>query len=163
MEGENSILVRRLFEVAGRVFNAYAFFLFLKAIKGASSSWRLSKICSLPIYDQPLNSLRDGEKQEASKFSPSDDELTNPERFLLPTISFARPPTALLPSPLPPYPLSYSPDDATAALPSSSFDRRPQCLHPLPLILPLPSTPPSPLSPFSIAAIATSTATLSSH
>ncbi|GMN57822.1 hypothetical protein TIFTF001_026932 [Ficus carica] len=59
--------------------------------------------------------------------------------------------------------LSHSPGDTTAALPSSSFDRRPQCRHPLSLILPLPSTPPStppsPLSPFSTAAAATSVAT----
>ncbi|GMN47656.1 hypothetical protein TIFTF001_016835 [Ficus carica] len=49
------------------------------------------------------------------------------------------------------------------ALPFSSFDRRTQCRHPLPLILPTPSTPPSPLSLFFAATVATSTATLSSH
>ncbi|GMN22115.1 hypothetical protein TIFTF001_047375 [Ficus carica] len=70
---------------------------------------------------------------------------------------------APLPSPPPPYPLSYSPGDAADALPSSSFDRHPQRHHPLPFILPSPSTPPSLLSPFSIAVVATSTDTMSSH
>ncbi|GMN57148.1 hypothetical protein TIFTF001_026261 [Ficus carica] len=44
--------------------------------------------------------------------------------------------------------LSHSPGDAAAALPSSSFDRRPQHRYPFSLILASPSTPPSPLSPF---------------
>ncbi|GMN61062.1 hypothetical protein TIFTF001_030144 [Ficus carica] len=106
-----------------------------------------------------------GEGQEHSKLSFVYCATVQRSTFLLlPIISFACPPTAPLPSPPAPYPLSYSPGDAAAtALPSSSLDRRPQCRHPLPLILPLPSTLPSPLSPFSATAVATSTATLSSH
>ncbi|GMN67642.1 hypothetical protein TIFTF001_036702 [Ficus carica] len=92
--------------------------------------------------------------------------LSTTQIFLLHTISFACPPTVPQPAPPPfsppPSPLSYSPSDA-AVLSYSLFDRRPQHRLPLSLILPSPSTPPSPLYTFLATPAATFTATLSSH